>query len=54
MNAKVAGLLFLAFCLVLAALLLSGKITTTVSAVLFAVGLVLLGGVSRGFTKRGG
>jgi hypothetical protein len=54
MKGKTAGLLFLAVCIVLAALLLLKVITPLVSGSLFAVALVLLGGLSRGFSRRGG
>jgi len=51
MNGRVAGLSFIAVCLILAALLLTGVIGRTTSASVFAVALVVLGGASRGFRK---
>ncbi len=51
MSGRVAGLLFLGICVVLAILLLIGTITPLLSGSIFAVALVLLGGLSRGFRK---
>lgn len=52
MNKKTAGLLFLAVCVVLAILLLTGTITFFVSGCIFAAALILLGVLSRGFRKE--
>ena len=54
MNGKLAGLLFLGVCVVLAALLLTQAITPTTGSALFAVVLVVLGGLSGGFRKKTG
>lgn len=51
MDKKTAGFLFLGICAVLAILLLTQTITFLVSGCVFAVALVLLGGLSRGFRK---
>jgi hypothetical protein len=53
MSGKSAGLLFLGVCIVLAALLLARVITPLVSGSVFAIVLVLLGGLSGGFRKKG-
>ncbi len=53
MNGRPAGYVFLGVCIVLAILLLTRTITTTASAWIFAVALVILGGMSRGFRKGG-
>ncbi len=52
MGSKTAIALFLSICLLLALLLLSGIITPIVSGVMFALALVVLGGLSRGFRKK--
>jgi hypothetical protein len=52
MRGKTAGLTFLGICAVLAVLLLSGAITPVVSGALFAVALVVLGGISKGFKNK--
>lgn len=49
MNRKTAGFLFLAVCIILAILLLTKTIFSTVSGILFAVALVLFGVLSNGF-----
>jgi hypothetical protein len=49
MNKKKAKISFLAACVVLAVLLLVGTITPLVGGAIFAVALVLFGGLSRGF-----
>jgi len=51
MSGRIAGLLFLAVCLVLAVLLLLGLISPIMSGSVFAVVLVLLGAASRGFRR---
>ncbi len=51
MKGKPAGLLFLAICVILAALLLTRAITPLVSGCVFAVALATLGGLSGGFRK---
>ncbi len=53
MDGRVAGLVFLGVCVVLAALLLVRVITPVISGSVFAIALVLFGGVSRGFGRRG-
>ncbi|MGD0337826.1 MAG: hypothetical protein ABSB78_03460 [Bacteroidota bacterium] len=52
MSRKTAGFLFLVICIILAILLLAGTITPIASGCIFAVALVLLGGLSRGFRKQ--
>ena len=54
MDRKVAGFVFLGVCVVLAVLLLMQVITPVISAALFAIALVVVGGASAGFRKRGG
>lgn len=51
MNRKTASLSFLGICVVLAILLLIKVITPLVSGSVFAITLVLLGVISRGFRK---
>jgi len=51
MNRRTAGLLFLGVCIILAALLLTQRITPVASAAVFAVALVLFGLLSRGFRR---
>lgn len=51
MNARTAVLLFLAVCIILVVLLLTGTISAVVSGALFAVALVIVGIASRGFTR---
>jgi hypothetical protein len=52
MSRKLALTLFLAACLILAALLLTQLITPIICGALFALALAVTGGLSRGF--RGG
>ena len=52
MKQKSAGLLFLAICIVLAILLLTKTISSTVSGSIFALALIILGGASKGFTNK--
>lgn len=52
MTKNTAGLLFLAICIVLAILLFTKTISSTVSGSIFALALIILGGASRGFTKK--
>ncbi len=52
MNRKTVGFLFPGICVVLAILLFVGAVTPLVSEGIFAVTLVLLGGLSRGFRRR--
>ncbi|MEW6194266.1 MAG: hypothetical protein AB1521_03800 [Bacteroidota bacterium] len=52
MNKKLAGLLFLAVCIILALLLITKTITSTVSGLIFAVSLILFGLLSKGFRKQ--
>jgi hypothetical protein len=51
MTGKVAGLLFLGICAVLAALLLTSAITRLIGGCIFAISLIVLGGLSHGFRK---
>ena len=52
MKGKTAGLAFLGVCIILAVLLLTKAITPLVSGSVFALALVLLGGLSGGFRKK--
>ncbi len=52
MNRRLAILLFLGICVALAALLLFGMITPFVGGAIFAVALVIFGGLSNGFRKK--
>jgi hypothetical protein len=52
MSGKNAAFSFCGVCVVLAILLLSGLIGSLVSGSLFAVALVVLGGLSQGFKKQ--
>ena len=54
MNTKVARFLFLSVCVVLAVLLLARAISIVVSGAVFAVALVVLGGVYGAFRRQGG
>ena len=54
MSKNLALGLFLTTCLVLAALLMTHTIKPVVSGAIFAVALVLFGGLSRGFKGRAG
>jgi hypothetical protein len=49
MNKKTAAYLFLGICLILAILLLTKTITPLTSSYVFAIALVVLGGISLGF-----
>jgi len=51
MNRRTAGISILATSLVLSALLVIGAITPLVSLSIFAAALVVLGLLSRGFTR---
>ncbi len=51
MKGKPAGIFFTGICVILAILLIAKVITATLSGVIFAIALVLLGGISRGFRK---
>jgi hypothetical protein len=51
MDGKAAVFLFVGVCVLLAILLLIGVIGPPVSGAIFAVSLVLLGGMSGGFRK---
>lgn len=51
MSGKTAGLVFLGVCIALAAVVLLGALEPLVSGAVFAVALVALGGVSKGFTR---
>jgi len=52
MNKKSASLLFLSVCIVLAILLLTKSINSTVSGSIFALALIILGVASKGFAKE--
>jgi hypothetical protein len=52
MRGKTAGMLFLGICIVLAFLLLTRLITPVISGIVFAIALVLLGGITKGFRRR--
>ncbi len=52
MNAKPAVIIFLGVCIVLAVFLLFQVIDPIVSGAIFAVALVVLGGLSKGFKKK--
>lgn len=52
MKGKTASFIFLGVCVILAALLLTKTITPIQSGTVFAIALVLLGGISRGFRKK--
>ncbi len=52
MHPRTAGFLFLAICIILAILLLTDSITPMTSGCVFAVALVIPGGLSRGFKKN--
>ena len=51
MNKKIAAPLFLGICLILAILLFTKTITVVTSSYIFAIALVVLGGLSRGFRE---
>jgi hypothetical protein len=51
MNRKFALSLFLGTCITLAVLLLTHVITPLISGVIFAVALVVFGGLSKGFRQ---
>jgi hypothetical protein len=52
MNRKTAVLLFLGICVALAALLVMGMITPFIGGAIFAVALVMFGGLSKGFRRK--
>jgi hypothetical protein len=52
MHRNTAGILFLIVSAFLSFMLLSGMITPLVSGAIFAVALVVLGLLSRGFTRQ--
>lgn len=52
MNGKNAKIIFLVACIILAILLLTKVITPIASGIIFAIALVLLGGLSGGFRKK--
>jgi hypothetical protein len=52
MNRKKAGFIFLGICFVNAVLLLTGSINLLDGGIIFAVSLVLFGGISGGFRKN--
>ena len=52
MSGKTAGLIFIVICILLVILLVNKAITSTVSGVLSAIAIVLLGLSSKGFRKK--
>lgn len=52
MNGKSAGLIFLGVCIILAILLITKLITPLTGGSIFAVALVLFGGLSKGFKNK--
>jgi len=52
MNKKTAAMTFLVVCLVLAMLIVFGAISPALTGGIFALALILLGIVSRGFTNK--
>jgi uncharacterized membrane protein len=52
MKGKLAVILFLLVCITLSILLITRVITPIFSGSIFAIALVLLGGVSQGFKKK--
>jgi hypothetical protein len=52
MSKKTAGLVFLAICVALAGLLIVEAISPIISGSVFALALVSLGILSRGFTRK--
>lgn len=51
MNKKSAALWFLGICVLLAILLITKVIDAIVSGIIFAIALVVFGGLSHGFRK---
>jgi hypothetical protein len=51
-NRKYAGLLFLSVCIILAVLLVTNTISSITSGIIFAIALILFGGLSKGFQKN--
>jgi len=51
MNGKMAGILFLATCVILGILLLTQVVTPIVGAIIFAVALVAFRMLSKGFRR---
>jgi hypothetical protein len=52
MKGKTAQLAFLIVCIILAVLIITKVLTSIEGSTLFAVALVLLGGLSNGFRKK--
>ena len=52
MTGRTASFVFLAFCVVLALLLLTGRIGAATTGWAFAIAMVVLGVLSRGFGRR--
>ena len=52
MSGRLAGIIFVAFCVILAILLLTKMITMIASGIIFAIVLVFLGLLSHGFRKK--
>ncbi len=51
MNGRTARFLFLGICVILAILLITKTISPILSGSIFAIALVVLGGLSQGFKK---
>jgi uncharacterized membrane protein YgaE (UPF0421/DUF939 family) len=52
MSGKLAGVIFVGICILLAILLLTRVTTGLISGILFAISLVVLGLFSQGFRKK--
>ncbi len=52
MKSKIAGFVFLGISVILAVLLLAQAITPILSGTVFAIALILLGGLSGGFRRK--
>jgi hypothetical protein len=52
MKGKAAGFAFLIICVILAILLLARVIAPMTSGIIFAIALIILGGLSRGFRNQ--
>lgn len=52
MNGRTASFAFLSICVVLAVLLMAGRISATTTGWIFAAALVVLGLLSGGFRRR--
>ncbi len=52
MKFKTAAVLFLIICLIIVILLLTDSISSFIAGILFALSLVLIGVLSKGFRKK--